>query len=449
MAASLRANLDKHGAAATLEAADWAAAVQRDPTTPPPTHVLVDLPFDHERDQAILSRVFDKVRGLLPRSQRQTLTQERTLGQARLVAIETVQGLLASRDTQAASGSSSTVVPPPAKRARVENATSAATNHSVKLGSCEIHGYGMGTMPLGVLYPDPTLRPSETQAQDMIRAAVEKGVRFFDTADTYGPDRSDLHYCERLVASALKDIRKETKGVVLATKGGMTRINADSRGWRPKRLTPQVIRNCVEDSLESLNKADPSISSLDLWQLHHPPSKDEALVAIAKELAVLKREGKVRMVGLCNVTLRQVETVSRYVQVACVQNCVNPWDRAAEKPLPPTAAKSSKKGVLPFCQENGLVFLPHGIFGGTKARRGEHDLERDFPKLVALANQKGCSAHALFLRFMREKWPCILHIPGMRRPERLAALGEAESIEWGSEDLQATEDALLRRGQRS
>ncbi len=122
--------------------------------------------------------------------------------------------------------------------------------------------------------------------------------------------------------------------------------------------------------------------------------------------------------------------------IACVQNAFSLWERACGEDIPPKGvAASSKKGVLRFCTENRIVFQPYAALGGLKARRGERDLPRDFPRLAEMARDKGVSPHALALAYMRHRWPCILHIVGSRRLSRAEELGSAYGVRFTKAEL--------------
>ena len=92
-------------------------------------------------------------------------------------------------------------------------------------------------------------------------------------------------------------------------------------------------------------------------------------------------------------------------------------------------------GVLPYCAENNITFMPYGALGGHKAREGRRDLRGNFPGLVQMASQKGVSPHAVVLAWMRHKWPCILHIVGARQVGRLGVVHEAAQLSLTEQEI--------------
>src|SRR5439155_6763085 len=186
-------------------------------------------------------------------------------------------------------------------------------------------GYGaMGLTGRGIWGEPRALE----QARAVLRRAVQLGVNFIDTADSYGPGVS-----ERLIAEALRPYPED---LVIATKGGQLRDGPDQ--WRPDGR-PEHLREALEGSLRRLG-----LERIDLYQLHRPDPK----VPFAESVGALIRfreEGKIRHIGLSNVNEAQLDQARRMTEIVSVQNRCNLADRGSE-------------GVLTRCETLGIAFLP-------------------------------------------------------------------------------------------
>eukprot|EP00931_Biecheleriopsis_adriatica_P102732 TRINITY_DN77670_c0_g1_i1.p1 TRINITY_DN77670_c0_g1~~TRINITY_DN77670_c0_g1_i1.p1 ORF type:complete len:408 (+),score=68.17 TRINITY_DN77670_c0_g1_i1:71-1294(+) len=347
------------------------------------------------------------------------------------------------------------------KRIRVESTTSGGGKESARLPRVQTFGgaaaFGLGTLALGVTYPDPGLRPSDSDAVALLVKAIQAGVEVIDTADAYGSGPDDMHYCERLVARALAEVGPSKAGkVFVVSKGGMRRIvpppgDRLSNTWRPiPSLTPEGVRQRILASRSALGRP------LDLWALHHAdlfdPGRLVELMRAAQELS--KEGGIVKQLGVCNCSLRGLQALENAgIAIAMVQNEYSLWERQAERPVPSQGVsalgKSNKSGTLEYCQQRSekIAFVPHGALGGLKTRDGRRNLARDFPALADLATHRNCSPEVLSLAFMRRKWPCIVHIVGMRR-DRLSDLARAAEIEGYLTDAEVQVIDGLRPGKR-
>jgi pyridoxine 4-dehydrogenase len=248
-------------------------------------------------------------------------------------------------------------------------------------GDLEVRRLGFGAMRItgdGIWGPpdDPD------QARAVLLRAVELGVDLIDTADSYGPEVS-----ENLIAEALHPY---PEGLVIATKGGMRRTGP---GQWPRDARPERLKEACEASLRRLQ-----LERIDLYQLHSPdpavPFEDS--VGALKEL---QDEGKVRHIGISNVSLDQVERARELVDVATVQNRYNLADRHSED-------------VLDACEPAGIGFIPwFPLATGDLARPGGplDDLARDHdatPGQIALA-------------WLLARSPVMLPIPGTSTAEHL------------------------------
>jgi aryl-alcohol dehydrogenase-like predicted oxidoreductase len=263
-------------------------------------------------------------------------------------------------------------------------------------------------------------RPPEREGLEVIRAALESGVRLVDTADAYCLDDSDIGHNERLVAEALRGWGGDRDAVLVATKGGVTRSGG---GWGSDGR-PEHLRAACERSLRALG-----VERIALYQLHAPDPAvpfEESVGALAE----LRREGKVRWVGLSNVSITQIRAAEAIVPVASVQNRLNPFFR-----------ESLEQGVVRYCAERGIGFLAYSPTGGGRLNRRlpEH------PVLRPMAERLGVSAHALVLAWVLARSPAVIAIPSARRVAHVLDSIGAGALELSPEDLVTIDRAQFSR----
>ena len=213
------------------------------------------------------------------------------------------------------------------------------------------------------------------EAKRVLKRAVELGVNFIDTADSYGPAVS-----ERLIGEALSPF---PKGLVVATKGGLTRQGPDQ--WLPVGR-PEYLAQQVEMSLRLLKT-----EVIDLWQLHRIDPQvpvEESLGVIAK----LQQQGKIRHVGLSEVKPAEIDRARKAVDIVSVQNLYNVGDRQHED-------------VLEYCEKHALAFIPwFPVAAGKLAHLGG--------KLDAIAKRHGATVAQLSIAWLLYRSPVTLPIPG-------------------------------------
>ena len=238
------------------------------------------------------------------------------------------------------------------------------------------------------------------EARRVLKRAVEIGVNFIDTADSYGPDVS-----ERLIGETLSPF---PKGLVVATKGGLTRQGPDR--WSPDGR-PDYLTKEVEKSLRLL-KTD----VIDLWQLHRIDPKvpvEQSLDPIVK----LKQQGKIRHIGLSEVKPKEIDRARKVVEIVSVQNLYNVGDRQHED-------------VLEYCERHNIAFIPwFPVAAGKLARPGG--------KLDEIAKRHGVTVAQLSIAWLLHRSAVMLPIPGTSSATHLeenmkaahVALSEAEMKE--------------------
>jgi aryl-alcohol dehydrogenase-like predicted oxidoreductase len=254
-------------------------------------------------------------------------------------------------------------------------ATATAVAKTFKLGGeLTIHRLGYGAMRITGkgIWGEPADREA---AKKVLRRAVELGVDFIDTADSYGPAVS-----EPLIGEALAP---NTHGTVIATKAGLTRQGPDR--WLPVGR-PEYLTQQVEMSLRWLKK-----DRLDLWQLHRIDAKvpvEESLGAVKK----LQTAGKIRFIGLSEVSVEEIKQARKVVDVVSVQNEYNIGNRKSE-------------AVLEYCEQEGIAFIPwFPVAAGKLAQPGG--------KLDELAKKYGATVSQLSLAWLLHHSPVMLPIPG-------------------------------------
>jgi pyridoxine 4-dehydrogenase len=268
----------------------------------------------------------------------------------------------------------------------------------------EVNRLGYGAMRLTGkgIWGDPK---DPAEARRVLKRAVELGVNFIDTADSYGPVVS-----ERLIGETLSPF---PKGLVVATKAGFTRQGPDR--WmqlgRPEYLVQQV-----EMSLRWL-KTD----VIDLWQLHRIDPKvpvEESLGAIAQ----LQKQGKIRHVGLSEVKPKEIDQARKVIEIVSVQNQYNVGDRQHED-------------VLQYCEKHRLAFIPwFPVAAGKLAQPGG--------KLDKVAKRHGSTVSQLSLAWLLHRSPVTLPIPGTSSVAHLEENLKAAEISLSSDDLKAIEEAV-------
>jgi pyridoxine 4-dehydrogenase len=275
--------------------------------------------------------------------------------------------------------------------------TSASLAGSVSLGrELSVHRLGFGAMRLtgeGIWGPPK----NRAEALAVLRRAVELGVNFIDTADSYGPNVN-----EELIAEALFPY---AHGLVIATKGGWNRPGPNQ--WTHD-ATPAHLRKAIDGSLKRLR-----LERIDLYQLHIPDpvvSFDESVGTLAQ----LKSEGKIRLIGLSNVTQEHIERARRIVTIVSVQNRYSFADREWDY-------------VVDYCERNGIAFIPWFPLGA--GRFAAETLNQ-----VARAHQ--ASPHQVALAWLLKRSPTMLPIPGTSSVKHLEENVAAASLQLSDEEYE-------------
>ncbi|WP_405948793.1 aldo/keto reductase [Streptomyces prunicolor] len=271
-------------------------------------------------------------------------------------------------------------------------------------GDLPVNRLGYGTMQLtgpGV-WGDPK---DPEEAVRVLRRAAELGVNFFDTADSYGPFVS-----EQLIRKALHPYSEH---LVIATKGGLSRSGPGD--WRALGR-PEYLRQQTELSLRHLG-----VERIDLYQLHRVDPQ-VPLADQVGELLLMQQEGKIRHIGLSEVTVEQIEEARKIADIVSVQNLYNLADRGAED-------------VLEYAERENLGFIPwFPMATGRLARPGG--------PLDTLAKEHGASPSQLALAWLLRRSPVTLPIPGTSRVAHLEENTQAAQVTLTDVQFQALSQAV-------
>jgi len=266
-------------------------------------------------------------------------------------------------------------------------------------GDLEVNRLGFGAMR--ITGPGIWGEPEDPkEARRTVARVPELGINFIDTADSYGP-----HVSEDILAEVLAPYKK---GLVIATKGGLTRHGPNS--W-PMCGRPEYLKQCALLSLRRLE-----LERIDLWQLHRIDPKvprDEQFGAIAE----MQREGLIRHVGLSEVSVEEIQAASRFFKVTTVQNLYNLVNRHSE-------------AVLEHCEKNGIGFIPwYPLGGGPLAKEGG--------LLDTLARKLGATPSQVALAWVLKRSPVMLPIPGTGKVKHLEENTAAANVQLSDEDFRA------------
>ena len=266
-------------------------------------------------------------------------------------------------------------------------------------GDLTVNRMGFGAMRItGIgIWGEP---PSRKQAIATLQRVVELGVNFIDTADSYGPSVS-----EELIAEALYPYPDD---LVIASKGGLvrpgpSRWNADGH--------PEHLRQACEGSLRRLK-----LEQIPLYQLHRPDPKVPYAESVGT-LAELQKEGKIRHIGVSNVSEEQLREAQRVVPIVSVQNRYNVTDRSSQQ-------------VLDVCEQESLVFLPWAPIQEAGRNVG----------VLNAARRLGATQHQVVLAWLLASSPAMLPIPGTGSPDHVAENIAAAAMELTGDEQRAIRD---------
>ncbi len=274
-------------------------------------------------------------------------------------------------------------------------------------GDLKVYRLGLGAMRLtgpGIWGPPA----NKQEAIAVLRRALELGINLIDTADSYGPEVSEL-----LIAEALYPYPKD---LVIATKGGLVRPGPDQ--WVPDGR-PEHLREALEGSLRRLR-----LDRIDIYQFHRPDPKVPFEVSVG-ELAKMKAEGKIRHVGLSNVTIEELARAQKIVPIVTVQNHYNLAQRESERM---TAQQSEE--MIDLCAQQGIGFIPwFPLATGILARPGG--------PLDQIAQRHNARPSQIALAWLLRRSSTMLPIPGTSSVKHLEENVMGATIRLTREEFEA------------
>jgi len=273
-------------------------------------------------------------------------------------------------------------------------------------GAPQVSAIGLGGMPMSL-----NDRPDEATSIRVIHSALEAGMNLIDTADVYCIDDNDIGHNERLISKALDQWNGPLDSVIVATKGGLVRPEGS---WE-RNGHPDHLRAACDRSLNALG-----VERIDLYQLHAP----DPVVPFSESvgaLAELQSAGKIRWVGLSNVSVEQIVEAEKQVTVVTVQNRLSPY-----------FTEAIHDGVVEYCGAHEIGFLAYSPVGGGK-------LNKRLPEnrsVVEIADKHGATPHAVVIAWVLARGSSVIPIPGARSIAHAVDSAGAAALQLSSDDME-------------
>ncbi len=287
--------------------------------------------------------------------------------------------------------------------------------HTRELGNDTVGRLRVGAIGLGLMTFDQSGTQPREQLAETVRAAVDAGVTLFDTADAYGPGdelgAGAQGANETLIAGLIDELGLRDE-VVLATKGGHVRV--EDGAWALDS-SPEHLRAAVDASLRRLG-----VDRIELWQ-HHRPDPEVPYEDVVGTLKEIHDSGKVARVGLSNANPDQIRLAHKVIGdgLVSVQNQFSPAFR-------------SSRPEIDVCAELGLAFLPWSPLGGLGDAKA---LAANHPAFADVAAERGVSPQQVALAWELAQSPCVIAIPGAKRPQSIRDSAAAADLELTDEEL--------------
>lgn len=288
------------------------------------------------------------------------------------------------------------------------------------LGPFTVSAIGLGAMPLSMSSSDKPL-PEEADAIQVVHAALDAGVTFIDTADIYAPSWDTMGHNELIVGKALKSYGGSLDGVVVGTKGGITR--SEGEGWGRDGSLP-YLRKAVEASLRNLQ-----VDVIDLYQWHRP-DRWMLYSDVIANFKTLQDEGKIRAIGISNANVEEIEVAEQVLGsggLASVQNEFSP-------------SHPGSYDELQYTGDHGIAFLPWSPLGGTGG--GATRVGQRFGVFQEVADAHGVSPQQVVLAWELSLGDHVLPIPGASRAASITDSVKAAELELTAEELQRCSDVI-------
>jgi aryl-alcohol dehydrogenase-like predicted oxidoreductase len=284
----------------------------------------------------------------------------------------------------------------------------------------------VGEIGLGACLLSNEGRPEQTQAINTIHAALDSGVTLIDTADAYALSDEDFGHNELLVRQALATYGSGSGDVLVATKGGHTRPGGTAWGIDG---SPEHLKRACRESLRRLG-----VTAIGLYQLHWPDPRVPYAESVGA-LGELVDEGLIEMVGISNADVALIAVAIEVLggRLASVQNELS------------VSVRSSLAEVA-FCAQRGVAFLAYQPLGGRAAAGG---LGTRHPELQHIADARGVSAQCVALAWLLAKSPCLIPIPGARRPSSATDSARAGTVALTPAEVELIDRCLTAQGRPS
>lgn len=287
------------------------------------------------------------------------------------------------------------------------------------IGPYTVSAIGLGAMPMSM--NNDRVYPDHDEAIATIHAALDAGVTLIDTADIYAPTWDQMGHNERLVAEAVSSWGGDTDGLLITTKGGITRSEGEQ--WGRDGSLP-YLRSAVEKSLRELR-----VEAIDLYQYHRP---DRWIVygEVMENLATLKREGKIREIGISNASVEEIEIAQQVLGeggLVSVQNEFSP-------------RHPGSYDELRYCERHGIAFLPWSPLGGTGG--GGRNVGDRFSVFREIGETHGVSPQQVVLAWELALSEVLVAIPGARRPASITDSAAAADLALTADEVERCSRAV-------
>lgn len=267
------------------------------------------------------------------------------------------------------------------------------------------------------------VKPPRQQAIETVHAALASGVELIDTADIYAPSWNEMGHNELIVAEALRSYADDKSGVVVATKGGITRGEGESWG---RNGSADYLRGAIERSLGNLG-----VDQIDLYYWHRP-DRTIRYSETVEALASFKQEGLIREIGLSNANVEELELTRQVLGdggLAAVQNEFSP------------KFHHTSKAELDWCAANQVAFLPWSPLGGTGAPAAT--VGEKYPILAEVAGAYGVSPQQVTLAWELSLGQHVIPIPGASRPGSIQDSAQATQLRLTPDEISLLSKAIL------
>lgn len=279
-------------------------------------------------------------------------------------------------------------------------------------------GRSISAIGIGAMHLSLSNRPAKEKALQVLHEAFDLGITFIDTADSYCIDESEKHHNERLIQEAIDRYEGPTGKLTVATKGGLTR---PSGAWK-RNGDPEHIRKTIQESHEILDGEYP----ITLWQFHAPDEQYSITESLTPAVEA-REEQLIEHLGVSNFSLEQLREAQDLVEIVSVQNEYHPWEMEPEK-----------SGLISYCEEHDITFLPYRPLGG-RHRVGKLS---EFETVRRIAERHNASPQQVVLAWHRCQSNCIIPIPGVSRVKTLRDSVHSIEVELETSEMDALNNAF-------